>query len=478
MSLTKVSFSMIEGEYVNVLDYGAIGTADPANEAADTAAFAAAMATGKNVFVPEGTYYTSQTISIAGGQVLKGAGRAKTRIYYSGSGTGIYMGSSVPVSLIFWCELHDLNLFCTNRASTVVGVELENCVMFSVTNVSSFGSGSPNSSVPAERVLYGSGIYLHNNTIIGSVRGVESRLWERGFYLKTDIGSPSYWTAAIVFDGQCYVENCMRGVVVGDPTNSDYSGVGVAFRDMTIQGCYTSGMNINSGDNTVIDSCYFEGNANYDITVGSPSGSPTPIGIKIINCTMNAENIGVTPYGNFPYIAKIYVDEGLYTTIRDNNISISSAIPLISLAAGSQNASISGNRLTSTIFPSTSIINDLGVDSVIYNNYGYTILYETTPTLLNSWVNSGLGQRAAHYTVFQNIFGQTQVMVGGTVKDGGAGTVIFQLPPGLRPLGRIDFGLGGGSYNSAFVATNGNVTCNIKSTGDFPLNGITFIAEQ
>lgn len=478
MSLTKVSFSMIKGEYVNVLDYGAVGTADPANVTADTAAFAAAMATGKNVFVPEGTYYTSQTISIAGGQVLKGAGRAKTRIYYSGSGTGIYMGSSVPVSLIFFCELHDLTLFCTNRASTVNGVELENCVMFSVTNVSSFGSGSPNSSIPAERVLYGSGIYLHNNTIIGSVRGVESRLWERGFYLKTDTGSQSYWTAAIVFDGQCYVENCMRGVVVGDPTSALYSGVGVAFRDMTIQGCYTSGMNINSGDNTVIDACYFEGNANYDITVGSPFGSPIPIGVKIINCTMNAENIGVTPYGNFPYIAKIYVDEGILTTISSNNIAISSPIPLISLAAAAEDTLIYGNRVTGTLPSGFQQINNLGVRTVIYNNLGYSVDYVVNPTLLNSWVNTGGAYKTAQYQTFSNIFGQKQVMINGTVKDGSAGTIIFQLPAGLRPSGRIEFATGGGIYNCIIIDNAGNVTCSVKGSGDVPLDGIIFMAEQ
>jgi hypothetical protein len=478
MALTKVSFSMIDGEYVNVLDYGAIGTANPANETADTAAFAAAMATGKNVFVPEGTYYTSQTISIGYAQVLKGAGRGKTRIFYSGDGTGIYMGSSVPVSLIFWCELHDLTVFCTNRAATVNGVELENCVMFEVSNVSAFGSGSPNSSIPADRVLFGNGIYLHNNTIIGSVRNVESRLWNRGFFLDTDLGSQSYWTAALVFDGNCYVENCMRGVVVGNITTALFSGSSVAFRDMTIQGCYTSGMNINSGDGTVIDSCYFEGNANYDVTVGSPSGSPPPIGVKIINCSMNSADIGVTPYGNFPYLAKIYVDEGFFTTIRDNNISIGTAIPLISLASGSEDASISGNRVNSTIFPSTANINDLGVRTLKYNNYGYTQLFSTTPTLLNSWVNSGSPYKTASYTTFSNIFGQTQVMVNGTVKDGSAATIIFQLPPGLRPSGRIEFATGGGIYNCIIVDSAGNVTCSVKGSGDVPLDGITFIAEQ
>jgi hypothetical protein len=477
MALTKVSFDMINGEYVNVLDYGAIGTANPSNEAADTAAFAAAMATGKNVFVPEGTYYTSQTISISQNQVLRGAGRGKTRIYYSGTGTGIYMGSPT-VALIFWCELHDLMLFCTNRAATVNGVELENCVMFSVTNVSAFGSGSPNSSTPADRVLYGNGIYLHNNTIIGSMRSVESRLWERGFFLDTDVGNQSYWTAAIVFDGQCYTENCMRGVVVGNVTTALFSGVGVAFRDMTIQGCYTAGMNINSGDNTVIDSCYFEGNANYDVTVGSPFGSPAPIGVKIINCTMSSEDIGITPYGNFPYLAKVYVDEGFFTTIRDNNMSISTAIPLISLAAGSEDASISGNRVNSTITPSTAIINDLGVRTVKYNNYGYTQIFSTTPTLLNSWVNTGGAYKTASYSTFSNLFGQKLVMVNGTVQGGSAGTIIFQLPAGLRPSARIEFATGGGVYNCIIIDSAGNVTCSVKGSSDVSMDGITFIAEQ
>ena len=52
MSLTKVSYSMINGAPINVLDYGAKGdgTTD------DTAAFTAALATGKSVYVPQGTY--------------------------------------------------------------------------------------------------------------------------------------------------------------------------------------------------------------------------------------------------------------------------------------------------------------------------------------------------------------------------------------------------------------------------------------
>jgi hypothetical protein len=55
MSLTKVSFSMIQGEVVNVLDYGAVG--DGVTD--DTAAINAALATYKSVYFPNGTYMTT-----------------------------------------------------------------------------------------------------------------------------------------------------------------------------------------------------------------------------------------------------------------------------------------------------------------------------------------------------------------------------------------------------------------------------------
>jgi hypothetical protein len=323
----------------------------------DTAALAAALATGKNVFVPQGTYLTTATVSVGAGQMLCGAGQYKTTITYTGAATGVYLGAPGNVQLIYNCELRDLTVSCTNRGANVIGVHLENCVYFNVENISIFGSGSPNDPTPANQVLYGFGLYLSNNTILGRVSHVSCRLWNYGYYLKTLPASQSYWTAAIVFDGQGELANCMRGIVVGDPTVNLYSGVGCVFRNLSFQGCYTTGINIYSGDNTIVDSCYFEGNANYDIAVGTSSGAPTPIGVKIINNVMNSENIGTTPYGTFPYIAKVYVDRGTLTTIRDNNMSISTSIPLISLAATAASSNITGNRLNSTIAAASRISN-------------------------------------------------------------------------------------------------------------------------
>lgn len=72
MSLTKVSFSMINGDVINVLDYGAVGDSNgtPGNGTDDTAAIQAAVtaaaALGKTVFLPVGTYRITAPINFSG----------------------------------------------------------------------------------------------------------------------------------------------------------------------------------------------------------------------------------------------------------------------------------------------------------------------------------------------------------------------------------------------------------------------------
>jgi hypothetical protein len=70
MALTKVSFSMINGASVNVLDFGATGDGSTNDTAAIQAAIDFASASGKSVYFPAGTY----SIVPATVQVWEGAG--------------------------------------------------------------------------------------------------------------------------------------------------------------------------------------------------------------------------------------------------------------------------------------------------------------------------------------------------------------------------------------------------------------------
>ena len=56
MSLTKVSYSMIEAAPINVADYGAVGDGVANDTASLIAAEAAAYAAGMVLYVPAGTY--------------------------------------------------------------------------------------------------------------------------------------------------------------------------------------------------------------------------------------------------------------------------------------------------------------------------------------------------------------------------------------------------------------------------------------
>jgi len=80
MSLTKVTYSMIQGSPVNVLDFGAVSGQDC------TAAFTLAAATGKPVYMPYGEYTLSTPVTFTSGLYGAGQGSGKTIIILTGTG--------------------------------------------------------------------------------------------------------------------------------------------------------------------------------------------------------------------------------------------------------------------------------------------------------------------------------------------------------------------------------------------------------
>ena len=76
MTLTKATYSMIEGAPINVLDYGAVGDGVADDAAAITAAMAACPS-GGTVFFPAGTYVVGSTLTIPKNDItLDGGGNS------------------------------------------------------------------------------------------------------------------------------------------------------------------------------------------------------------------------------------------------------------------------------------------------------------------------------------------------------------------------------------------------------------------
>jgi len=112
MALTKVSYSMIEGSPVNVLDFGA----DPTGVADSTTAINAAIASGKSVYFPRGTYLTvgSHSISYPSRQRFFGDGWNATIIKKSGGTNMVF-----DIAQFAECSFSDFTVDANNLGGTV-----------------------------------------------------------------------------------------------------------------------------------------------------------------------------------------------------------------------------------------------------------------------------------------------------------------------------------------------------------------------
>lgn len=154
MTLTKVSFSMIQSAPFNVIDYGADKTNTTDSTAAIQAAITAATQTagrGNTVFFPAGVYKVSATITIpasAQGISMIGEGQTRTMIYRNtdygdtfvfGASTAPAIESSIISNIFFY---HDYGGYeNTQSPSTLVNkptsgahLNLWNPIRFSIRN--------------------------------------------------------------------------------------------------------------------------------------------------------------------------------------------------------------------------------------------------------------------------------------------------------------------------------------------------------
>jgi len=147
MALTKVTYAMIEGSAVNVLDYGA----DPTGVADSTAAIQAALDYAATivesiiankvdvvtaaVYLPAGTYKTTAALNVGEGVTFYGESQSTAIIKPTHTGNAINMGGSTrEYSQVRVCNLGIIG----NRSGTLsyglwttttnIGIYAENCI--------------------------------------------------------------------------------------------------------------------------------------------------------------------------------------------------------------------------------------------------------------------------------------------------------------------------------------------------------------
>lgn len=123
MSLTKATYSMINGASVNVLDFGADPSGSTDSTAAIQAAIAAALSAGSQsteVYFPAGTYLYSSTIDVSNsrqltlrGQTVSFGGGIKTKLVYTGT-----TSPAIKMYSVYSFELDRIGVVYNNASFT------------------------------------------------------------------------------------------------------------------------------------------------------------------------------------------------------------------------------------------------------------------------------------------------------------------------------------------------------------------------
>ena len=134
---------MISGAVANVLDYGA----DPTGVANSSAAFAAAVATGKSVFVPKGRYQTSFDLNSCT-EIFGESSRAVSELIPV-SGASYVIRINATSSPKVYCQIRNLSIINPNAVSGVTGI------YFKGTDVNTINDNHVVSDVFMEALQYG-----------------------------------------------------------------------------------------------------------------------------------------------------------------------------------------------------------------------------------------------------------------------------------------------------------------------------------
>lgn len=241
MSLTKVSYSMINGSPANVLDYGAVGD----GIADDTAAIVAAMAARPRVYLPAGTYKTTSTITIPGGSVVFGDGN-NTIIKPSSAAT-----SFVTLLQDAASQITDMCIDGTNVGESAIGVF---CGQES-------GGGDSNPTLARLRIQNFDGL----NAV--------------GLYIRK---------ALRVVIEQCYIFTNYYGVYIYESTGQYPTTVWMAHS--TVSSSVVEGVYFNNGYQVCFDNCIFESNGKEGVKLYRGSGEAY-LG-KLTNCWFEDNQFG------------------------------------------------------------------------------------------------------------------------------------------------------------------------------------------
>lgn len=247
---------------------GVTVAAPTGNATTDTAAIQAALtaAAGGVAELRVGTYATNATLIVPAQTTLRGQGWA-SRISYSGAAEAVRLGSnSLP--------LDDPNtgggvenLHIIGTAAGASAIRLRGIICWAIRDIRITGFTN------------GDGIKLHGGSFLGEITRGRIQTCKRGVSAKKEAGFGDAGEGmafnAIEIHGQLEMQNCETGMEIGDPAltaTGANTGVGNEIHGITVEHC-TRGIWLVDTDMTSVHDCYFEGQDEFDVRVGSVTGN-------------------------------------------------------------------------------------------------------------------------------------------------------------------------------------------------------------
>jgi hypothetical protein len=339
MSLTKVTYSMINGSPVNVIDFisGGTGTSDDPYVGWYTST---PWAADTEFVFPSGTFQYSTTLNLAYSKIyVHGVGRG-TILKFTGTGNCVSFDGGVPGVN----SPHIEGFLITGNAAATNGIFTDNATYGICKNIV-----VQNVSVAGFRSIFG--VYWHiEDFFMGNNFGAQTTLPAAGIFLG-DSGGTQTVTAYTIINAN--IADCVNsGIDINNGwTNTIVGGAVEANGD---QGLY---LGVNAHDN-IINGLYVEANATNNIVIQGAGNNL--IGVWCIDGSNNPIIFSASSSVN-------HIIGGVYGDVIVNSGAFA-------------------NEFTNTRFFGT--YTDNGTGTVINSVFSANIAAYIHPTFVTSWTNN------------------------------------------------------------------------------------------